>query len=218
MIPFPQFEAVLKTRETEKIIKLVNLFPGILSETNQQGISGLLLIAYHQLPAVLEAVLPLKQPLTLYEALACGQTKIVQEYMEKDASLLNQPAPDGFPPLSLACYFGHEDLAIYLIDLGADVNAVATNGTNIQALHAAVARNNVVLCKLLLEKGAAVNATQTQGVTALHSAVRRGNLELVQLLVANQADINAQMDNGDTAIFIAEREKHPAISAFLNGG
>ncbi len=216
MIPFPQFEAVLKTRETDKIIELVKLFPDVLSQTNQQGISGLLLIAYHQLPAVLEAILPLKQPLTLYEALACGQTKIVQDYMEKDVSQLNQPAPDGFPPLSLACYFGHQDLAIYLLELGADVNAVATNGTNIQALHAAVARNNTVLCKLLLEQGANVNAKQTQGVTALHSAVHRGSLELVKLLVSYQADTSAKMDNGDTPITIAKRENQTAILDFLN--
>ena len=210
-----QLGEVLKTRNTDAIIAFVKEHTEVLSEINERGISGLILIAYHQLPEVLSAVIPMKQPLTLYEAIACGQLPEVKNYIAQDTSLVHQVAADGFPLLSLACYFGHREVATYLLEKGANVHAVATNGSNIQALHAAVARNDAFLCQLLLEKGAAVNAQQTQNVTPLHSAVHRGNLEITKLLVQHGADTLAQMDNGTTPLSIAEQEGHSEIVQFF---
>lgn len=206
---------VLKTRNIAVIIAYIKDHQEVLTQTNAQGISGLVLIAYHQLPEVLAAAIAMKQPLTFYEAIACGQLEDVKNYLSQDVSLVNKIAADGFPPLSLACYFGHQELAIYLLEQGAVVDAIATNGSNIRAIHAAVARNDALICELLLKKGAAVDATQTQNVTPLHSAVHRGNLEITKLLIQYGADINAQMDNGDTPLVIAKREGQTAILEYL---
>jgi ankyrin repeat protein len=87
--------------------------------------------------------------------------------------------------------------------------------SNVNALHAAVAKNNYELCKLLIENGADVNISQMQNVTPLHSAAHRGNLSIVQLLVNHGATIEAKMDNGDNAMIIATRDKHQEVINYL---
>ena len=210
-----QLGDLLKSRDTHAILAFIHDNKEVLTQTNAQGISGLVLIAYYQLPEVLSAVIPLKQPLTFYEAVVCGQLEEVKNYISKDASLVHQIATDGFPPLSLACYFGHREVATYLLENGAKVDTVATNGSNLRALHAAIARNDTFMCELLLKNGAAVDAVQAQNVTPLHSAVHRGNLEMAKLLVQYGANLTTQMDNGDTALSIAKREGHTSLLEYL---
>lgn len=210
-----QLEKLLKSREEPAIIEFIKASPSVLSQKNERGIAGLMLIAYHQLPTVVKEVLPLKKDLTFHEAVACGSFPIIKAFLEDQPKLIEAVSSDGFPPLSLACYFGQQTIAAYLLELGADVHAMATNGSNIQALHAAVARNDYKMCELLLQKGAAVDATQMQGVTALHSAVHRGNMDIVKLLVQHGAERDAKMDNGDTPLSIAKREGKTDILAYL---
>jgi len=211
-----QLTELLKTRDSNKITAFVEANPTVLSMKTEQGISGLLLIAYYQFPEVLEKILPLKTDLSIHEAASCGSLELVKQFLTKEPALLNTFAPDGFPLLSLACYFGHEAVATYLIEEGAAVDLVATNGTKIQALHAAVAKKNYNICSLLVAHGADVNARQVQGTMPLHSAVHRGNLPIVKLLVENGAVINAVMDNGDTPKSIAKKENYEMILAYLD--
>ena len=210
-----ELTALLKTRDTNKITTFIKTNPAVLSTKTEQGITGLLMLAYYQLPEVMEQILPLKKDLTIHEAAACGAFEFVKQFLEKDPALLNSIAPDGFPLLSLACYFGKERIATYLIEQGADVGLVATNGSKIQALHAAVVKNDYNICALLIAQGADVNAQQVQGVRPLHSAVRKGNLAMVELLVQKGANINAAMDNGDTPKSMAKRENQQEILEYL---
>lgn len=209
------FSELLKTRDTDQLSAFIQANPRVLDSLTEQGISGLLLLAYHQLPDVLAKAIALKESLTYHEAIACGSIEEVQKHINKSPSLIHTFSPDGFPPLSLACYFGHVPIAQYLLDNGADIHAVATNGSQIQALHAAVAKNVYDLCVSLLEKGAQVNATQIKGVTPLHSAVHRGNAKIVQLLLEYGALVDAEMENGDTPLVIAQREGHLEIVLLL---
>ena len=209
------FSELLKTRNTDQISAFIQANPVVLTTLTEQGISGLLLLAYHQLPEVVAKAIALKESLTYHEAIACGSLAAVQKYINKSPALIHTFSPDGFPPLSLACYFGHEPIAQYLLNKGADIHAVATNGSQIQVLHAAVAKNAYDLCVSLLQKGAQVNAMQAQGVTPLHSAVHRGNVKIVQLLLKYGASLDAKMDNGDTPLSIAKREGHLEILLLL---
>jgi len=193
---------LLKTRDTNKITTFIKANPSVLSTKTERGITGLLMVAYYQLPEVLEKILPLKKDLTIHEAASCGAFELVKQFLEKDPSLLNSIAPDGFPLLSLACYFGKEKIATYLIEQGADIGLVAT-------------KNDYNICALLVAQGADVNAPQVQGVRPLHSAVHKGNLSIVELLVQKGADIHAAMDNGDTPKSIAKRENQKEVLAYL---
>ena len=77
--------------------------------------------------------------LALHEAAAAGNLSRVKEIVEEKPELAKGYSPDGFPVVALAAAFGQEDVARYLHGKGADINAIATNGTGYTALTGAVA-------------------------------------------------------------------------------
>ncbi len=206
----------IKNKEEDKVISLIKENPDVLSLKDENGSSGLMMIAYSGLEKAFEQAISLKKSFSFYEAIVCGKTDVVNDYLDEPGfDLLNTHSNDGFTPLSLASFFNRTEIAKSLVELGADPNLAATNPSKVNALHAAVAKENYELCKLFIANGANVNAVQMQNVTPLHSAVHRGNLELVKLLVENNASTTLKMDNGDTALIIAEREGHKAIKEYL---
>lgn len=76
----------------------------------------------------------------------------------------------------------------YLLDAGADIDAVNAFGTSplIMAIH----NGNVELIEYLLSRGANVN-NSASGHTALHAAVLRGNADAVQALLAANPNLEA---------------------------
>jgi len=206
----------IHNRNAEKALSLIQNHPEVINLEDENGSSGLMLLAYSGFKdAFTEAVL-LKTSFSFHEAIVCGKKEIVEQFLEQSESdWPNTHSKDGFVPLSLAAFFDQTDIALLLLDNGADPNLAATNPTKVNALHSAVAKENYKLCKILLEKGANVNASQMQNVTALHSAVHRGNLELTKLLIENGANPSLIMDNGDTVLIIANREGHGLVEAYL---
>ena len=137
--------------------------------------------------------------LPIEEALEWGRLDVIKE-LEK-AGVSWQGNTHGAYALSLVGKSGRVDCADYLMSKGADVNT-PYDGNLI--LDGAAARGDLALVKLLLAKGAKVNAV-SQGVsdlkdwavyqrTALVSAVINSQLEVVRLLLQSGADPKA-LDN-----------------------
>ncbi|KAF7966443.1 hypothetical protein HWV62_38386 [Athelia sp. TMB] len=94
-------------------------------------------------------------------------------------------------PLYYASRIGLIPLVEHCINRGADIDALGGDwGT---ALQAASHEEHLAVCKLLLEKGANVNATVSESkyATALQAASHVGHLEICQLLLEQGADVNA---------------------------
>jgi ankyrin repeat protein len=53
--------------------------------------------------------------LDIFEACALGDAECVKALLESDGRLANAVAQDGFGPLGLACFFGHEPVARMLL-------------------------------------------------------------------------------------------------------
>lgn len=206
----------IKNKEADKVISLIKDNPEVLNLIDDNGSSGLMIIAYSGLEKAIEKAIELKKSFSFHEAIVCGKANIVKGYLDNaDFDMINTHSNDGFTPLSLAGFFNQTEIAKLLLEKGADPNLSATNPSKVNALHSAIAKENYELCQILLKKGADVNRVQVQNVTALHSAVHRGNLDLVKLLIENNASITLKMDNGDTALIIAEREGHNSIAEYL---
>ena len=210
-----KFKELLNSRNISSINAFISEHPSVLDEVDERGLSGLMYIAYYQLPEVVKVAVEKKADFTIYEATAMGLLNQVKTKVETQPNLLNQAAGDGFYPLTLACYFGQGAIAEYLIKAGANVNLPAQNPTKVTPLHSAIARNDLKVCQLLVENGADINAQQMQGVTALHSAAHRGNLALVQFLVENGANTNAKTTEGKTALDFATQDGHHKVATFL---
>ncbi len=205
----------LSKKDSAHLIALLASHPEVLEETDENGSSGFMLIAYSGLESVFNKAIDLKQSFSFHEAIVAGKESTFQELLKANNSLANSHSKDGFTPLSLAAFFDQTSIAIMLLENGADPNLQATNPSKVNALHSAVAKENYELCEKLIAFGVDVNATQMSNVTALHSATHRGNLEIVQLLVEHGAEIEIKMENGDTAVSIAERDNHQEVLKFL---
>ena len=67
-------------------------------------------------------------------------------------------------------------------------------------LHAAAAKGDIVVIKLLLEAGAAVGARCAKGRTPIHQAALNGHVEVLALLMTAGARINSADDSGRTPL------------------
>jgi uncharacterized protein len=134
--------------------------------------------------------------LNVFEAAALGDAERMRVLVEGDPALANAFAPDGFFPLALAAFFGHQQAVDVLLEHGADVNAHARNPMQVCAIHAAVAHRHLRIVESLLARGANVNARQQGGCTALHAAAQHGDEPLMALLAGYGADPDAVDDRG----------------------
>ena len=211
-----QFQNSLKNGDSSKSIALLQTSPELINAKLPNGVSLLLLTAYHRSQDVLQQFLNQRSNLDFFEAAATGNKQLVVEMIAEDSDKVNQYSADGFTALGLASYFGQFDIVVVLLKAGADVNLVSKNGMQVSPLHAAVAHRNAPITKVLLEHGADANAKQQLGVTPLHSAAHHGDSEIVKLLLNHQADRLAQMDNGKKPVDLAREDDHQEVITILD--
>lgn len=180
-------------------------------------VSAILLAVYTQHPEIARLLVERGAEPTFAEACAIGDETRALALLDGDAALLDRRSDDGFPPLSLAIFFRHPELAHALIERGADVNAPARNAQRVAPLHAAASVGDVATMRLLLDRGADPNARQQLGFVPLHAAAGNGDLDMARLLVARGADRHARTDDGKDAAAIAAERGRGEFVAWLNG-
>lgn len=131
---------------------------------------------------------------------------------------------------------GYLEIAKLLISNGANVNVKNNAGITVlmQAVdrgfpelarlnvsigvligRTAVEQDNPELVKLLIEKGADVNAKDKDGYTALMRAIKKGYLEIARALINNNADVNVKSNDGFTPLMQAIK-RHYLEAAYLD--
>jgi ankyrin repeat protein len=128
-----------------------------------------------------------------------GDVESARRLVEAGAGV-NDALPNGMSALVEAAFSGHEDVAMLLLEKGADANA---NGAGYTALHAAVLRSGLRLVNALLAHGADPNVRMTKG-----TPVRRNSedFELPATLI------------GATPYFLAAKFLEPGIMRALASG
>ena len=99
---------------------------------------------------------------------------------------------------------GELELVRFLIDAGADVNAL--DKWLDTPLIIAAEEGDLEIVQILVDAGADVNVQDRWLDTPLHIATEEGDLEIVQILVDAGADVNVQDRWGDTPLQIAMEE------------
>lgn len=118
-------------------------------------------------------------------------------------------------PLVFAAEFGYMEIVKFLLDAGADVNAVnGDSSSSTTALIAAAGNGHSEVVELLIENGADLNAQDWHGTALINSAME-GRSDIVKLLLLAGADVNIKNKYGETALWFAVKEVQSEIVKLL---
>jgi ankyrin repeat protein len=213
------FLSAVTAGDTAEMERLLAEDPSLAEAHDSQGVSAVLLAAYHGQAAARDLLAGRKVILDVFEAAAVGDCGRLASLVDAKPGTARAISPDGFPVVALAAFFGRLTAVELLLAAGADPNVAAANPMRVTALHAAVAQRDPVvslaLVRLLLAHGARVNVTQRGGWTPLHATAAHGPTEQVRLLLAHGADARAMTVDGQSALDLAEAAGRAENAALL---
>jgi ankyrin repeat protein len=214
-----QFLEAIAAGDIAQVKALLEEEPSLAAEKNGSGVSAPLLALYHHKSEIAKLLAVRKRalaPLDVFEAASFGDTARLEELLDEDPARIDAFAQDGFFPLGLAAFFGHEAAVAVLLERGANPRLAARNPMKVAAIHAAAAAKSVSISRRLIEAGADVNAVQQGKFTALHAAAMEGQLELARLLLDRGAERDATTEDGRTALALAQGAGHAELVKLLS--
>lgn len=141
-----------------------------------------------------------------------GNIPMMELFLKRGANI-NQTNALGEQALQLAAWRGQTKALEWLLAHGATVNR---EGKAWSALHYAAFAGHDGVVKLLLGKGANINALAPNQSSVLMMAVREGHEQLVKDLLSAGADPRVSNDWGDTALTWAMRYQHLTIAKLVS--
>lgn len=202
-----------KALELEELLKTS---PELAVQNTSKQLSPILLACYLKKPDLAEILLKYATEPSLFDACAMGRFDWVTHHLYKHPESIHAYTENGFTALSLAVYFGHEEIIRYLLLKGANPNQAARNNSGIYPLHTAINKQQNMLAKMLLEAGAYANVSEATGLSPLHAAAEQGNLEMIIALLEAGADVKAKTLDGKTAGDMAHAKGWIDIGRILN--
>jgi len=176
-----------------------------------------------------------------FDAVKKGDVSAVREWLEKDSSLVNARTEKGFSPVTVAAYYGQEDvlrtmlewgpaMTVHEASLAGDLNRVwelvegdsrLANDTSspdgFPPLGLAAHKGRIEVVKYLISRGADVNfAAPETGFTALTGAIAGGHADVVRVLLAAGANVNHRYEeNRFSPLIEAAGDNEPEIIELL---
>ena len=207
---------LIQRGELESLRRLLALNPQTADARQEgSGLSALMFALYHRQFAAAEIVRAARMTLDWSEACGVGDLARLALLVERDPAIAAARTSDGFTALHLCCFFRHAKLAAFLLARGADVNALASNPTQLRPLHSATAGRDLATVQAVLAAKPDVNARQIRGFVALHSAALSGDVAIADALLCAGADKSLRADDGKDALAFAREGKHGELERLL---
>lgn len=149
----------------------------------------------------------------IFDVARSGTIEDVKKLMAINPDTINSISTNGYPPLTLACYRGNNDVAIFLASHVKNIDGTSEYGT---PLMAAVYKNKPQIVKHLLKLNANVNFADANGTTPLHYAIILRSEEIIKLLLDAKADVTFKDNRGNNALDYASMTKNETIIDLVN--
>ena len=206
--------AAIKAGEFERAKALVSAHPALVNARSSTGESAILTAVYNGRKEIANLLVARGATLTLFEACAAGEFDRAERLLDEGAAV-NAHSDDGWTPLHLAAFFGHQKVAELLVARAADVHARSRNANGNTPLHAALAANRKMVAGLLMGAGSDPNAADAAGWRPIHLAAANNNLDAMKALIAQGADVRPANTEGLTALALARQKNHREAAALL---
>src|SRR5215211_8913651 len=211
------FLDAIKQGDREEVERQLDEDPSLI-HVREDGLSPIMIAAYHGQPEIASFLADKTVALTIFEAAATGKINNILRLLARDPQLVNAYAADGFQPLGLACFFGHLDVADYLIKAGAPVNSPSRNEMKAAPIQSAASAGHEKIVELLLKHGADPNIREQGGYTPLHAAAQNGDVEMIRTLLYGGADLALRSDDGKFPVNRALEAGHTEAAKRLEEG
>ena len=211
------FLEAIKQGRRDDVENQLNADPGLI-HVRENGLSPIMVAAYHGHPEIASFLADKTVALTIFEAAATGKINNILRLLARDPQLVNAYAEDGFQALGLASYFGHFDVAEYLIKAGAPINSPSRNDLKAAPIQSAASARQAKIVGLLLKHKADPNIREQGGYTPLHAAAQNGDQEVIRTLLYGGADLTIQSDDGKMPLDLALAAGHTEAAKLLQEG
>jgi ankyrin repeat protein len=209
--------AAIDAGDAAQVRAIVDADPRLAMVRDDDGVSALMRTRYRSDQAMVEALLPSAGDLDVFEAVTFGELDRVTELWIFDPAIVAARSGDGFTPLHLAAFFGQTEALGFLLERGAEVDAVGTGWMTGTPLHAAASGRHAEAIARLLSAGARPDVRQAGGWTPLHAAAMNGDERSTRLLLDAGADPAVVNDEGVGAAVLAERSGNADVIAMIAG-
>lgn len=164
----------------------------------------------------------------IHGAVMDGDFEAVKKYIENGVDV-DYRQNNSVTPLCLAASEGHKEIAVFLLERGADIDRGLDNEDGMNALleaaihhhselvenflardaktgvHFAALQGDINAVRNYIEQGIPVNAKRNRGMTPLHCAALGGHRQIAELLIDNGADVNFDTPASETPLHQAVR-------------
>ncbi len=152
-----------------------------------------------------------KYDITLLHYACKNKDHVIVEYLLEKGANINSEGCHKWTALHIVCELGFYDLAQYLIEQGANIFAEDSEKLSPLYVTCIGSTPNISIIKLLLKKGADINARGYNNNTLLHVACERAFNKVIEFLIKKGAHLNVKNNAEATPLHIACVPNNPNL-------